>query len=246
MRRIAMTVAAALTCFAALTGCSDISAQLSGSQSSDPLEGDDTQPAPPLETVNWGTVDGLLSVVVSNPADRTLRYAIATIVALGADGQELGTFTDTALNAGCCTVADLPPGGAYGFYAEVGPDIAEVADVEMTYRDIAWGATQVPTNAALTVQPVGVNAGDLGAVVVADVSTPGPAVADAVVQAYLIGPDGEFLAVVSGRWGCFAAGETRRVWMQLFHPVPEGTQVHSMVAHPRLEAPKSSAPSCPA
>ena len=247
MRRIAMMLAAALTCLAALTGCSDISAQLSGSQSSDPLEGGETRPAAPLETESWGTVDGMLSVVVSNPAKRTLRYAVATITARDAGGVALGTSSTGAPDGTCCAVADLPPSATYGFYFDLGPDADRVAEVEMTYRDVAWGAPEESeATSTMEATAVGLSAGALGAVVIADVSTPGPAVTQAVAQAFLTGPDGEFLAVVSGRWTCFPAGGTRRIEMQLFHPVPEGTQVDAVVAYPTTDAPRNPAPSCPA
>ena len=246
MRRVVTMLAAALACFAVLTGCSDISAQLSGSQSSEPLESGETRPAAPLETDSWGTVDGMLSVVVKNPAKRTLRYAVATIVARDANGTALGTSSTGAPNGTCCAVADLPPGASYGFYFDLGAEADQVAEVEMAYRDVAWGAPEdAETAPPMEATPVGLSAGALGAVVIADVSAPGAAVTQAVAQAYLVGPDGQFLAVVSGRWTCFPAGGSRRIEMQLFHPVPEGTVVDSVVAYPLTDAPRYPAPSCP-
>lgn len=266
--RRAASLAAAVACLVVLAGCSDIAAQLSGPQSSEPLESvggqpqppvesegaqpqptvesEDARPVPALQTVNWGTVDGLLSVVVANRAQHTLSHAVARLTALDANGREIGTPAEAAPGGRCCTVADLPPGGAYGFYFDLGPDAAAVAAVEMTYQDISWATVEPSTTAQVQANPVGVEAGAEGAVVVADVATPGPAVASAVVQAYLVDGDGRFVAVVSGRWSCFAPGGTRRVEMQLFHPVPDGTSVHSMVAYPSVDAPDSTGPSCPA
>lgn len=244
-RRFAMT----LVCLVALTGCSDISAQLSG-ESEEPdgpagTAGTAAEAAPALETVSWGVVDGMLSVLVRNPSDRTLRHATGALTARDAEGNAVGSSAASAKDGTCCTVADLPPGASYGFYFDVGVDAEQVAEVEVRYREVAWRpgtATPVP---APRVVPTQLTANSLGAVVVAEVAA-AQAVPQAVAQAFLNGPDGEFLAVVSGRWSCFAAGTTRPIQMQLFHPLPAGTTVTSVVAYPLAEDARRPAPSCPA
>jgi hypothetical protein len=241
-RRFAMTLACSLGGLLALTGCSDLAAQLSDARSSEPVGGH-AEPPPPLATESWGTADGLLSVIVRNPTERTLRSATAVITALDAEGEAIGMSRATAL--ACCAVSDLAPGRTYGLYFDVGTDAGTVSDVKVSYRDVAWYTRRAaPMPPPVTVTPVRLTAGPLGAVVVADVATPGTAVAQAVVQAHLVGPDGAFLVVVSGRWTCFAAGGRRRIEMQLFHPVPPGTVVESIVVHP-VATPRP-APVCPA
>jgi hypothetical protein len=242
-RRFVMAIAGVLVGLVALSGCSDIAAQLSGEQVTDPELSEDLV-SPLLETVSWGEVDGMLSVVVRNPGDRTLRHATAVFVARDADGVTVGSSTSSAKKGTCCTVYDLQPDAEYGFYFDVGVDAGQVAEVEVNYRDVAWRTGKTDPVPAMRGAPVALTANTLGAVVVADVTTPASPVRQAIAQAFLDGPDGEFIAVVSGRWTCFAPGVPRRIQMQLYHPLPAGTTVDSVVAYPVGEDVAHPEPDC--
>ncbi|WP_193612675.1 hypothetical protein [Nocardioides lijunqiniae] len=243
--RFVMTVVGGLVGLLTLSGCSDISAQLSGEQVTDP-ELSAKLVSPLLETVSWGEVDGMLSVVVRNPGERTLRHATAEFVARDADGATVGSSTSSEKKGTCCTVYDLQPDQEYGFYFDVGVDAGQVAEVDVAYRDVAWRTGQTAPVPAMRGAPVTMTSNTLGAVVVADVTSPASPVGQAVVQAFLDGPDGDFIAVVSGRWTCFKAGTPRRIQMQLYHPLPAGTTVESMVAYPVGEDAEHPAPDCAA
>jgi hypothetical protein len=244
-RRFVTAVVGALIGLVAVSGCSDISAQLSGEQVSDPMQAEEVV-TPLLETVSWGEVDGMLSVVVRNPRERTLRHATAVFVARDSAGVTVGSSTSSAKKGTCCTVYDLQPDASYGFYFDVGVDAGNVAEVEVTYRDVAWRAGASAPVPAMRGAPVALTANALGAVVLADVTTPESPVPQAVAQAFLNGPDGDFIAVVSGRWACFEAGVPRRIKMQLYHPLPAGTTVESVVAYPVGEDASHPAPDCTA
>ena len=81
--------------------------------------------------------------------------------------------------------------------------------MDVAYRDVAWASADESQASTLEAQPVQLDGDGEGAVVVAKVETDEPMVAQASVQAFLDGPDGEFLAVVAGRWYCFSAGQPR-------------------------------------
>jgi hypothetical protein len=220
-------------------GCSQISRKASGAEAaSSPSQA----PARPiLDTVEWGVVDGMLSVVVENTSDRTLRSAVGVITARDRDAALIATSLESP--AGCCAVVDLPPGQQFGFYVDIGDSAADIHQVDVAYRNVAWSPeAEEPAN-PLTAQPVGIEGNADGAVVVANVHSAEPTVAQASVQAFLSGPDGEFLAVVAGRWYCFAAGDNA-IRMQLLHPVPAGTTVDHVVVHPVTDEADVSAPEC--
>lgn len=192
-----------------------------------------------LSTLEWGELDGMVSVRVRNDGDRTLRRATAVVTATDQHGVSVASSAAQAVRSDCCTVLDLPPGATYGFYFDTTVDATAIADVEVRYRDVAWGAARDPASAATATA----TAADLvrsreGTVVLADVTPTGAALDGATVQAWLADPDGDLLAVVSGRWRCFPAGSARRIEMQLFHPVPAGTTVTGVQVLP-LGAPNS-------
>lgn len=220
-------------------GCSQISKKASGAESS--TSPSQTPARPILDTVDWGVVDGMLSVVVENTSDRTLRGAVGVITARDRDDVLIATSLESP--DGCCAVVDLPPGEQFGFYVDVGDSAADVDRVDVAYRNVAWAPeAEEPAN-PLTAQPVRIDGNADGAVVVADVQSTEPTVAQASVQAFLDGPDGEFLAVVAGRWYCFAQG-SNEIRMQLLHPVPPGTTVDHVVVHPVTDEADASALDC--
>lgn len=237
-----------LTCALAvlflLTGCSQISAQMDGAQTSTPSEGAALDPngGPILVTQAWGVVDGMLSVEVRNTSKRTLRFATAVITAR--DDQDVLVTSSTRVDDGtCCDVVDLPAGDKFGFYLDVGSSTSAISQIDVVYQDVAWSPAAGKPATTFVATPKRIDSNSIGAVVVADVRTAGDQVAQANAQAFLTDEDGTFLAVVSGRWDCFTAG-SRQIRMQLFHPVPEGTKVESVVLHPVEHDPARPSPAC--
>jgi hypothetical protein len=228
-------------------GCSRISDKASdGDAGSAPSQA----PARPiLVTKAWGVVDGMLSVAVENTTDRTLRSAVGVITAR--DRNDVLIATSLESPDGCCAVVDLPPGQQFGFYVDIGNTAADISRVDVAYRNVAWApAAEEPAN-PLTAHPVRIDgridgkadgSAD-GAVVVASIRNTEPRVDQASVQAFLDGPDGKFLAVVAGRWYCFAQGRNE-IRMQLLHPVPAGTTVDHVVIHPVTDDTDGTALNC--
>lgn len=201
--------------------------------------------AGPLDVVDWGIVEGLLSVRVVNNTDRTLERAEAVINIVTGDGRggvSAGASVDDDL---CCTVLSLPPGGHFGLYVDLGPDIGEVQDIQVSYAEVAWSPAVADALTMLKPGEARLAGGETNATVTTRITATDGQVDAAAGQAFLTGPDGEFLAVVSGRFSCFSPGEPRKVVLELFHPVPEGTTVESVVAYPlRDESSTAGAGSC--
>ncbi|MDN4174394.1 hypothetical protein QWY28_15630 [Nocardioides sp. SOB77] len=236
LRRTLLPVAAGALALS-LSGCSTISDQLAGSEVDPTATSAAASAGSLLETVSWAELDGLVSVVVSNPTERVLRRADAVITLRDSRGTALASSVTRMREDGCCTVRSLRPGGTYGLYVGTVDEGAEVADVEVTYRDVSWSSAPLPEVGA---EPVRIEEGPRGSVVLADV-TAEEAVPSAVVQAVVTDPDGGLVAVVSGTWTCFAAGDTRRIFMQLFRRVPQGSLVESVSVHPDGAAPSECA-----
>ncbi|WP_139977280.1 hypothetical protein [Nocardioides litoris] len=177
-----------------------------------------------LETVEWGQVDGLVSVLVRNDADRVLRRADAVVTLSTADG----SAGPTTVAGGCCAVVGVPPGATFGFsfYAADAAEAA-VVDLQVVYRDQRWGDAGSSGSGTATATPVGLVPNAWGSVVQTDVTTHGVPVDVAVVQAVVDGPDGRLATVVSGTWTCFVPGPPRRVDLQAWTPLPAGSTVRS-------------------
>ncbi len=230
---VAVAIAGLLT-----SGCSAVVDQIDGASH----ESKAAATKPVISTVHWGVVDGLLSVVVENTSDRTLRYGESVIHALDADGDEVASSLGRGGGA-CCSLADLAPGQAYGVYLDVGPDATRVTQVQMAYRNLSWAAAGASTEVA-DIHAAGVRVVQeaAGSVVEATVTSPRP-VTQVGVQAFLFDDRGRFLAVVSGRWTCLAAG-TSPIRMQLFHDVTTGTEIRSVRVHAVSGDPTQTAPDC--
>ena len=221
---------AALVAVLAFSGCSQISAQMENAQDPAPVtRGKGAGPI--LVTRQWGVVDGMLSVVVSNTSSRTLRYADAVVTARDAQNLLVASTSTAAKAPGCCDVYDLPPGAEFGFYFDVGEAGAVIGRVDGGYRDWAWEPVARERASTLKSKPIRLRDNSLGAVVIAQVTITGKQVPQSRAQAFLSDADGTFLAVVSGRWNCLDTGK-RQLRMQLFHPVPPGTQVDSVLIYP--------------
>lgn len=231
-----------------LSGCSDLRAQLDGAEAPADPDRSWTRLPPVLETVEWAATDGLVSVVVRNDDDRVLRTAEASLRALDSDGALLGTYGISSMggDSACCTVLSLAPGQEFGLYFAVGPGADRIDEVELTYSRLAWGGDgEVPAGdpSAAPAQ----DAADTGVlraraidtviqrdqtVVIATVRVGARDLPRALVQAVLRGPDGTLVAVVTGRWSCLAAQSRRRLRMELFQPVPVGTEVDTVTVRP--------------
>lgn len=223
------------------SGCDQASTKLDRGAAAEPVA--DVVPARPiLVTQEWGVVDGLLSVVVRNTTDRTLRTAGAVITARDIN-DVLVVSSLEAQDGVCCSITDLPPGQEFGLYVDVGDSVGEIGRVDVAYRDVAWASADESPASTLEAQPVQLDSDGEGAVVVAKVRTDEPMVAQASVQAFLDGPDGKFLAVVAGRWYCFSQG-SHEIRMQLLHPVPAGTTIDRIAIHPVSEDPGGAALNC--
>lgn len=225
-------VGATLAVVMALSGgCSALAREVEPEQPNRSQSG-----AGPLDVVEWGVVEGLLSVRVVNNTDRTLERAEAVINIVPTGGRGGVSAGGSVPDDLCCTVLSLPPGGHFGLYVDLGPEIGEIADIEVSYADVAW--SPAVDNALSTLQSgkVRLEGGRSEATVTTRITSTDKLVDAAAGQAFLTGPDGEFLAVVSGRFSCFSPGRPRTVVMELFHPVPDGTTVESVVAYPLRDA----------
>ena len=121
---------------------------------------------PILVTRDWGVVDGMLSVVVRNTTDRTLRSATAVITAR--DRNDVLISSSLEAPDGCCAVTDLPPGQEFGFYVDVGDAATESAgSTSPTATCLGDGRRHAPS--PLDAQPVRLDGNGKGAVVVAEV-----------------------------------------------------------------------------
>lgn len=222
------------------SGCDQVSTKMNGGGSeSVPTEA----PARPiLVTQEWGVVDGMLSVVVRNTTDRTLRTAEAVVTARDSNDVLISSSLEDP-DGVCCAVVDLPPGQEFGLYVDVGDAADGISRVDVAYRDVAWSPAAAPQTNAIAAEPVRLDGNGQGAVVVANVQTSEPMVPQASVQAFLVDPDGTFLAVVSGRWYCFSKG-SHEIRMQLLHPVPAGTTVDRVAIHPVTDDPDGTALNC--
>lgn len=187
--------------------------------------------ASPFPVVDWGVVDGLLSVRLHNNGDKTLARADALITVRLTDGATVqsGPSRDNDL---CCTVLDVPPDQDFGVYVDLGLEAEQIDDVSVSYRNLAYAAAASQASPRVRAGDAELVGGDTEAQVAVPLTAQGGDVPALAGQAFLTGPDGSFLAVVSGRFACFTQGEARDVVMELYHPVPDGTTIESVVAYP--------------
>ena len=242
MQRTFKTAVLAAAATLVVSGCSTIHDQLDGAEApSGPAE-TSSRPAPILQTLSWGVVDGMLSVVVRNTTDQMLRYAVGVVSARTADDQLVAISLESK-DANCCEVQQLRPGQKYGFYVDVGSEGPKIARVDVAYRNVAWAQDRPAVDdSAVSARPVRLRDKDGDTVVLADVTSkhPEPRV---VAQAFLTDRTGRLVAVVSGRWRCLHPG-TQRLRMQLFHPVPPSTRVREVHVHPVDDDPTRPQPKC--
>jgi hypothetical protein len=192
-------------------------------------------PSTRLKVDTWGaTSDGLLSVIVSNVGDATVRSARALISAKDQFGNVVAAVTappGTWLGTRCCTIIGLAPGHRYGLYLDIGTRIKRVKRVDVEYSEVRTDEKPVPSPVLqmrhATLHP-GAKLGTVS-VTVKMAAHVGPYI---TVQALLNGPGGKFLGVISGGFYCLKANTQRTINLQFFHPVPAGSSVDSVISFP--------------
>lgn len=237
----ALGVALAITT-SGLAGCADLRDQVNGA-SVEP-DNDTVGVAPVLEEVEWSVTDGLLSVIVRNTNPDTLRSARVSLTAYSAKHAALASVSGDSMitESACCTVVDLAPDAEYGLYFALGADVgARVADIDLGFSDISFGEPEAASRPQIgaTAQRTVLNRSRT--TVAATLTNGSSPVSLALVQAVLRGQSGRLIAVVTGRWTCLRANETRPINVELFQPVPAGTVVDTITARP-LTGPNT--PSC--
>jgi hypothetical protein len=184
------------------------------------------------EVVSWGGHDDQLAVVVRNQADVEVRDARVLITALDAGGRPL-VATAGPPDSKCCTIVGLPPGEEFGLFLNLGLPVSEVADVQVRYVDLETAPALAPADRPR------VDVGDASlertpgdAVVTATFTAHGDVGPYVAGQAFLVDRDDRLVGVISGRFYCFGPDTTRRLRMQLLRPVPAGTRIQKVLAHP--------------
>jgi hypothetical protein len=220
----------AFLALALVSGCAQITDQMEGAEV-DSVD-QDIAPVTVLETVEWAELEGLVSVLVHNPTQRMLRRAEAVITVHNAEGEELATSQRRVYEGPCCTAIDVPPGGTFGFYLYTGDVEGEVEDVEVTYKNTAWGGAASDGGPVATAVPVQLSSNSLGTLAFASVTTQGGPVESALVQAVLEDPEGSLVAIISGTWTCFHPGTPAQIRMQLYQTAPPDTRIRSVTVYP--------------
>lgn len=194
-----------------------------------------TNPQTRLQVDQWGyTADGLISVIVSNVGDATVRSARAIISATDAYGNLVAAVSapqGTALGTRCCTIIGLAPGQRYGLYSDFGTLLPRVKHVSVQYTSVRTDPNNVASPVASMNNPSLKTDGKhaTASVTVTMAEHTGPYV---TVQALLNGPDKKFLGVISSGFYCIAPSTKRTIKLQFFHPVPRGSSIESVVAFP--------------
>jgi hypothetical protein len=195
-----------------------------------------TNPRTRLKVDTWGyTADGLLSVIVSNVGDATVRTARAIISATDAYGNLVASVSapqGTALGTRCCTIIGLAPGQRYGLYSDVGTRMPRVKAVSVQYTSVRTdnGENVASPVASISRPSLQIKGSQTTVFVTLTMSkVAGPYI---TVQALLNGPHNEFLGVISGGFYCLPANTKRSIKLQFFHPVPAGSTVDSVVSFP--------------
>lgn len=196
-----------------------------------------------LKVDQWGVTDGLLSVRVENNSEAMLERADATIVVELADGSSISARGEAPQDL-CCTLLDVPPDEDFGLYVDLGERAEAVEQVEVSYSNLTWAPAEATTKVPSIVLGEPKLADTEGSTEVRVDVTADADLETIAAQVFLHGPDGEFLAVVSGRFRCFTADEPRPIVVELYHPVPDGTVVESMVAYPLTTETADAVGSC--
>lgn len=188
-----------------------------------------TRPVAPA-TESWGGVGDQLSIIVRNTSSRTIVLARVRIEAMSASGAPI-PITTVQPTSTCCTVLDVAPGGRFGVFANLGARVGDVRKVRVAYVGPVL-TTSAPPSVHIVVRNTSLHLSRDDAVVSATVSVSGTVPAYMAGQAFLVNRQGRVVGVISGRFYCFGDGTTRRLRMQLLHPVPLGTRLAQVVLAP--------------
>lgn len=201
--------------------------------------GDEHEGALSPTVVDWGGSGDQVVVVLRNEGSRTIRRAQVALTARNDQGMVVAQASDSAEST-CCTVVGLPPGGEFGVFLRLheGAQMDDVADVEIRYDTITFGAADAPL-ATVEIRDARLRRTPVDTLVHATLSLDGTRAAlrdlsgYVAGQAFLVDPDDDIVGVISGRFYCFSAAQpSHRVAMQLLRPVPPGTRVARVLAYP--------------
>lgn len=245
-------VAAFLVAVIALSGCDGSSAH-NGPSSSDsapsspPSSAPLSSTAPPagvavgtnpqtrLQVETWGyTADGLLSVVVSNVGQATVRSAHAIISAKDAYGNVVAAVSapqGTPLGTRCCTIIGLAPGQRYGLYSDIGTRAPRVKTVSVDYTAVRTDVNNV-ASPVQSMKNAALHTSGKQAYVTVTVKMSAHVGPYITVQALLDDPHKKFLGVISGGFYCIGPNTQRSIRLQFFHPIPPGSSVDSVLSFP--------------
>lgn len=217
-----------------------VSTSASSSSSSQPPPHDGVEvgsnPSTWLKVDAWGaTKDGLISVIVSNVGDATVRSARAIIAAKDKFGNVVAAISappGTALGTRCCTIIGLAPGHRYGIYSDIGTRLSRVKSVSVQYASVRTERSSVTSPVKSMTHATLKRRGSTQVDVYVTVNMAKKVGPYITVQAFLDGPDKKFLGVISSGFYCLEANTSRRIKLQFFHPVPAGTSVESVLSYP--------------
>lgn len=180
--------------------------------------------------VRWGGHGTRLAMVVRNPSSVEIQHARVLVTVLDAQGNPLGTRAAPP-GAKCCTVLGLAPGGEFGLFANLGIPVSRIDRVLLRFLDVTTAPVADRAPKVLVSDPV-LSRTRSDTVVTATLTASGDVGPLVAGQAFLTDPDGRLVAVISGRFYCFADQARRRLRMQLLHTVPPDTRIQRVLAHP--------------
>lgn len=183
------------------------------------------------EIVSWGGNGSQLAIVIRNQGDREIRSARVLITALDHDENPLFATLGPA-NSTCCTVFALRPGKEFGLFVNMRRNISTVGRVIVRFVSVDWAPVDAERAGSVTVKVANLRRTAHDAVVTATLEADdkvGPYLAG---QAFLVDRKDRLVAVISGRFYCFAKGVTRRVDMQLLRPLPADVHIQKVIAYP--------------
>lgn len=179
--------------------------------------------------VGWGRDKGLLSVVVRNDERGEIVYGRVRVTALSKTGGVVLRTSGQRFSK-ATTILGLPAGRRYGLVLSLPPHSPAISSVQVTYVERFLRSTSA--GPALRFGRPVLSGRRRAAVVTVPVSATGPVPPLVGAQAFLVDAHHRIVAVISGRFYCFASGTRRTLRMQLFRPVPPGTEVAKVVGYP--------------
>ncbi len=183
------------------------------------------------EIVTWGGHDQQLAIIIRNQGPRNIRSAKVHISATDADGNQIVSTTGEP-DSTCCTIFGLAPGQQFGLFVNMTDEIDDVADVAVRYVDAQFAPATPKPEYTIAAQDAELHHTADDAVVTATVTADGDVTSTIAGQVFLTDDSDRLVAVISGRFYCFASGVSKRLTMQLLVPAPEATHIQKIVAYP--------------